>query len=44
MLESIVKECFGEVGSEIEQESDRVIESETEFADLGFAGQDIIDQ
>ena len=43
MLESIVEECFGEVASEIEQESDRVIESLTEFSDLGFEGQDIID-
>ncbi len=43
MIESIVEECFGEVAAEIEAESDRVIESLTEFADLGFEGQDIID-
>lgn len=41
-LEKIVKETMREVYQEYSQEVDRVIRSDTEFADQGFVGQDIV--
>lgn len=38
-----IKDAMGEVYAEYNVEVDRVIESENEFADLGFVNQDIVD-
>lgn len=42
-LEKIVTDALLEVSIQYEREVNRVIESETEFADQGFTSQDIID-
>ena len=42
-LKQVIAECLAEVAAEYETEVNRVIESENEFADLGFVSQDIVD-